>query len=150
MSSENDRDYPWTLDPDGPLSMPTDIAPPPWMNPGEVDEADRELDGIIAMRIMRWAGTVQMTPEQVHVVFSVARAAACYGWAAAMRNGPMSHQKAAKVAVAARKADAEERRKRILAAYEEAAKAGGAIDIDKLADALGVHRSTVYRNLHPD
>lgn len=143
---------PWTLDPDE-FTPPADIPSPPWTDKGgHPEEAEQELSAFVLSRYMRFIQTFSRPPltvEQIRAVHSLARLTACYGWCAAMRNGPMSPQKASKVAVESRKAKAEENHRKIVAAYEAAATSGQAVDIDALAEILGIHRSTVYRAIDP-
>lgn len=122
------------------------VAPPPWVDEAYNEEAALDL-GKSFYEALAGLGDVVETfdQEQVDVMIAIYSMGASYGWDCAMHNGPMAQRHAVGPAVEAKRKHADERRAAIRAAWEQAAQAGGEVDVDAIAKSCGVSRATVYR-----
>lgn len=126
---------------------------PPWVDESDPynEEAVAHLHDAMDRDIRSVARfLVGMTREQLQGVMMIYAKGACYGWDAAMHNGPMAQRHAAYGAISARRHAAAEKKAKIRAAWDAAAQTTGEVDIEALAKELGVSRATVYRAMKDD
>lgn len=129
--------------------LPIEAPPPPWIGDEAATDAQDDLLAEFVMGLIDIRDQWQPTPEELELMQVMFVRAASWGWCVAMSNGPMAQRKAIPAAVAAKREIAEATRRKILEAFDRAAKAGRDVSIAEIAKECGVSTATAYRHLKP-
>lgn len=129
--------------------MVSDAPRPPWVGPDFVPDAvDAFNEATFETLAEMYDALGQPGAGQIAVLQEFFARAAVWGWDAAMNNGPMSQRRAATAATAAKKEIADATRRKILEAFDRAAKGWHDVSVDQIAKECGVSRATAYRHLN--